>query len=99
MRLRVSQAAAVDLEGIWSYTVEHWSVEQADAYVNGILDALDDIVRAPAIGKDFGHVREGYFGLKVVAHIVFYRLDSNTKAVEIIRVLHGRMDLENRLSP
>lgn len=99
MRLRVSQAAAVDLEGIWSYTVEHWSVEQADAYLNGILDAFDDIVRDPAIGKDFGHVREGYLGLKVAAHIVFYRLESNAKAVEIMRVLHGRMDLENRLTP
>lgn len=99
MRMRISQAAAVDLEGIWSYTVEHWSVEQADTYLNGILDAFDAIVRDPEIGKDFGHVREGYLGLKVTSHIVFYRLDRGAHAVEIIRVLHGRMDLENRLTP
>ncbi len=99
MRLRVSQAAAVDLEGIWSYTVEHWSVEQADTYLNGILDAFDTIVRDPAIGMDFGHVREGYLGLKVGSHVVFYRLDLTANAIEIIRVLLGRMDLENRLTP
>ena len=97
--MRVSQAAAIDLEGIWSYTVEHWSVEQADTYLNGILDAFDAILRDPLIGKDFGHVREGYLGLKVASHIVFYRLDHAAKAIEIIRVLHGRMDLEHRLTP
>lgn len=99
MKLKVSQAAADDLEGIWSYTVEHWSVEQADTYLNGILDAFDDIVHDPTIGKEFGHVREGYLGLKIGSHIVFYRLDRSVHAVEIVRVLHGRMDLENRLNP
>lgn len=99
MKLKVRQAAAVDLEGIWSYTVEHWSVEQADTYLNVILDAFDAIVRDPAIGKEFGHVREGYLGLKVASHVVFYRLDRTANAIEIIRVLHGRMDLENRLDP
>lgn len=99
MKLKVSQAATVDLEGIWSYTVEHWSVEQADTYLNAILDAFEDIVHSPAIGKDFGHVREGYLGLKVASHIVFYRFDRDAQVIEIIRVLHGRMDLENRLTP
>lgn len=99
MKLMVRQAAAVDLEGLWSYTVEHWSVEQADTYLNGILDTFDAIVRDPAIGKDFGHVREGYLGFKVGSHVVFYRLDRTANAIEIIRVLHGRMDLENRLTP
>lgn len=99
MKLKVSQAAADDLEGIWSYTVDHWSVEQADRYVNLILDAFDNILQKPTTGKDFGHVREGYLGLKVGSHMIFYRLDHAANALEIIRVLHGRMDLENQLTP
>ena len=99
MKLKVGQAAADDLEGIWSYTVEHWSVEQVDNYLNGILDTFEDIVRDPMIGMAFGHVREGYLGLKVGSHIVFYRLDRTANAIGIIRVLHGRMDLVNRLTP
>ncbi|MBL7939707.1 MAG: type II toxin-antitoxin system RelE/ParE family toxin [Flavobacteriales bacterium] len=99
MILKVSQAAADDLEGIWLYTVDRWSEEQADTYLNGILDVFDEIVHDPTIGKDFGQVREGYLGLKVGSHIVFYRLDHAANALEIIRVLHGRMDLENRLEP
>ncbi len=99
MKLKVSRAAADDLEGIWRHTVEHWSVEQADHYVSLILDAFDLILRDPEAGKDYGHVREGYLGLKVGSHLVFYRWDQAGKAIEIIRVLHGRMDLENRLKP
>jgi toxin ParE1/3/4 len=99
MKLRVSHAAADDLEGIWRYTVEHWSVEQADRYLGLILEAFDQLVRDPGIGKDFGHVREGYLGLKAGSHLIFYLLDEVQRTIEIIRVLHGRMDLEGRLSP
>jgi toxin ParE1/3/4 len=97
MRLKVSQAAADDLQNVWSYTVEHWSVEQADRYLNLILDAFDNVAHDPTTGKDFGHVREGYRGLKVGSHILFYQVDH--EVIEIIRVLHGRMDLENQLDP
>ena len=99
MSLRVSQAAADDLKDIWLYTVEHWSVEQADRYLGVILDGFDDILHDPAIGRDFGPVREGYFGLKVGSHLIFYRLDGSSAAIEIVRVLHERMDVENRLKP
>ncbi len=99
MKLRVSQAASDDLEGIWLYTVEHWSVEQADRYINLILDGFDHVLHDPSAGKNFGHVREGYFGLKVGSHLIFYRHDRPANTIEIIRVLHGRMDLEERLNP
>ncbi|MCB0787648.1 MAG: type II toxin-antitoxin system RelE/ParE family toxin [Flavobacteriales bacterium] len=99
MTLKVSQAAADDLEGIWLYTVEHWSVEQADRYLSRILDTFHQILLAPGDGKDFGHVRSGYRAMKAGSHLIFYRSDEASGAVEIIRVLHGRMDLDNRLDP
>jgi toxin ParE1/3/4 len=99
MKLRVSQAAADDLKYIWLYTVEHWSVEQADRYVGLILDGFDDILRDPAVGRDLSPVRKGYLGLKVGSHLIFYRLDGSGATIEIIRVLHERMDVENRLKP
>lgn len=99
MKLKVSRAAADDLEGIWLYTVEHWSVEQADRYVSLILDAFDQLLRDPAAGKDYGHIRDGYLGMKAGSHLVFYKLNEADRTIEIIRVLHGRMDLGNRLSP
>lgn len=97
MKPKVSRAAADDLEDIWLYTIEHWSMEQADRYVTLIMDGFDMILNDPAAGKDFGHVREGYLGMNVGSHLIFYRLDEADHAVEIIRVLHERMDIENRL--
>ncbi|QQR88064.1 MAG: type II toxin-antitoxin system RelE/ParE family toxin [Flavobacteriales bacterium] len=99
MKLKVSRAAAEDLEGIWNYTVEHWSVEQADRYLHLILDAFDRVQGSLHKGKDFGHVRAGYYGEKAGSHLVFYRVNEAEQSIEIIRVLHGRMDLENRLAP
>ena len=99
MRLRVSQEAADDLENIWLYTVEHWSAEQADRYVRLLTGGFDLIRNDPTTGRDFGHVRKGYLGLTVGLHLIFYRLHEAGPTVEIIRVLHERMDIESRLRP
>jgi toxin ParE1/3/4 len=98
MKLKVSRAAADDLEGIWLYTVEHWSVEQADRYLNLLLDGFELVRNDPKRGRDFAHVRKGYWCLNVGAHLVFYRVNEADRAVEVVRVLHERMDIENRLS-
>ena len=42
------------------------------------------------------HVREGYRATKVNSHLIFYRVINET--VEIIRILHGQIDIENHLS-
>lgn len=46
---------------------------------------------------EFGHVRAGYKALNIGAHMIFYRLVDADHVVEVIRVLHERMDIENRL--
>lgn len=99
MELKVSQAAADDLESIWLYTIEHWSMEQADRYVNLILDGFDLIVNNPKDGRDFGHVRKGYFAANAGSHVIFYRTNEAVGEIEVVRVMHDRMDIENRLQP
>lgn len=43
------------------------------------------------------HIRKGYRASKVKSHLVFYKIcDENT--IEVIRILHQRMDIENRLN-
>ncbi|MGV9013354.1 MAG: type II toxin-antitoxin system RelE/ParE family toxin [Flavobacteriales bacterium] len=99
MKLKVSQAAADDLESIWLYTIEHWSMEQADRYLNLILDGFDLIVSDPKVGRDLSHVRKGYFAANAASHVIFYRTDKAAGEIEVVRVLHERMDIENRLQP
>lgn len=98
MGFKLSVKAAEDVETIWLYTVEKWSLEQADRYVNLILDEIEYLAENPQTGSDFSDVRKNYRCAKVKSHLVFYRQSDDNMDIEIIRVLHQRMDIENRLN-
>lgn len=98
MTYKISKAAQVDLENIWLYTFENWSTEQADRYYNLILDEIEYISESPSIGKDYNHIRKGYYRLKVKSHFIFYKVKLKENEIEIIRILHQLMDIENRLN-
>lgn len=40
MNYKISQEANRDIENIWVYTFKNWSLEQADRYLNLIIDEL-----------------------------------------------------------
>ncbi|HEY4876015.1 MAG TPA: type II toxin-antitoxin system RelE/ParE family toxin [Puia sp.] len=92
----ISKKAVSDLEEIWLYTVEKWSVEQADHYHVLIFDEIYYICKHSNSGKSMEHVRKGYRASKVKSHLIFYRVLNDI--IEVIRILHERMDIENRLS-
>ena len=46
MKFIISEKANEDIEKIWLYTYENWSLEQADRYYNLILDEIEFIVNA-----------------------------------------------------
>jgi toxin ParE1/3/4 len=92
----ISKNAVSDLEEIWLYTVEKWSVDQADRYYNLIFDEIHYICKNTNAGKPMEHARKGYRASKVKSHLIFYRIRNNT--IEVIRILHEQMDIENRLN-
>ena len=98
MKYLISHLASQDLEHIWLYTFENWSIEQADRYFNLIMDEIEYISNKPESGHDFGHVRKGYLRSRIKSHFIFYKINRKQKHVEIIRILHQRMDIENRLT-
>lgn len=97
MRYFISKKAAEDIENIWLYTLENWSIEQADRYYNLIMDEIEWLAENFESGKSMEFLRKGYRASKVKSHIIFYR-KSKANIVEIIRVLHQSMDVENRLN-
>ena len=92
----ISKLAAADLDEIWYYTVEKWSVEQANRYYNLIFEEIDYICEKPHYGKSIDNIRKGYRVSKVKSHLIFYKVVNDI--VEISRILHQQMDIENRLS-
>lgn len=98
MSYKISLKAAEDLEHIWLYSFENWSFEQADRYINLIFDEIEYLAANPKMGRDFSHIRGNYRCSKVKSHLIFYRQTSTSEDIEIIRILHQSMDIENRLT-
>ncbi len=98
MKYKISTEAQNDIEKIWLYTFETWSLEQADRYYNLIFDEIEFITKNPKSGKDYNDVRKDYYRSKVKSHYIFYKINQKKAEIEIIRILHQQMDIENRLS-
>ncbi len=86
MEYIISQEASRDIENIWFYTIEKWSIEQADRYFNLIMDEIEYLARNPKSGKDYSKVRKGYFRFQVKSHFVFYKISKKNEEIEIIRI-------------
>lgn len=93
---RISREAINDLNGIWKYTYEQWGITQADRYYNLIISEIKFIAAHPQSGKNVDFIREGYRSSKVNRHLIYYRI-SPQNIIEVIRILHEKMDIENRL--
>ena len=93
----ISEKALEDINNIWIYTAENWSVEQANRYYNLIIDEIEYIVENFDMAHDFEKIRNSYKYSKVKSHLIFFKIDK-TNEIEVVRVLHERMDIENRLA-
>ena len=95
-KYRISKQAIDDLNDIWVYTFHKWSKEQADRYYNLIIGEIEFIADNYLIGKSVEQTRENYRVTEIKSHLIFYRKVEN-EIVEIVRILHQRMDIKNRL--
>ena len=91
------QEAIDDLNDIWTYTFEEWSEKQADKYYAALEFACLQIGENPELGKEYDEINSNLFGLRTGKHIIFYQI-INKQEIEIIRILHERMDLKNRIN-
>ena len=98
MNYKISKQAEIDLENIWLYTFEEWSIEQADYYFDLIMDEIEYISKNPKSGKSYNEIRKEYFRSRVKSHFIFYRINFKEECIEIIRILHQQMDVESHIN-
>ena len=94
---KLTNKAVEDLSKIWDYTFELWSEKQADKYYLSIKIVCAKIGENPHLGKTYNEIRKGLLGFISGKHIIFYRI-VNENEIEVIRILHERMDLKNRIT-
>jgi toxin ParE1/3/4 len=95
-KIVLRQKAIDDLNSIWEYTFAEWSETQADKYYDMLRFSCLEIGKNPEIGKSYNSINKNLQGLHSGRHIIFYEV-INENEIEIIRILHERMDLKQRL--
>jgi len=93
---RISKQALEDIDKIWLYTLENWSLNQANHYYRLIYQEIEFIVEDFESGKDIGKIKAGYRQTKIKSHLIVYKM-ADDNVTEIVRVLHQMMDIPNRL--
>ena len=93
----LTNMAKADLKEIAKFTQNRWGREQRDLYLQMLDVSFHQLAANPLKGKDCSDIRVGYRKLIVGSHVIFFR-QTLTDTIEIVRVLHGHMDIETRIS-
>lgn len=94
-RVILSPRAKLDLSEIWDYTFLQWNVEQAEKYVRDLWSAMENAASDPTKSVDIGDVRRGYRKSRAGSHVIFFKFNDN--GIDVMRILHQRMDFERHL--
>ncbi len=92
----LTNKAVEDLSEIWAYTYEVWSENQADFYYELMIQTCGELANHPEKGRIYEAIQKDVLGFRIEKHIIFFRR-IHTNEIEILRILHERMDLKNRL--
>jgi len=94
MAHRVSRQAEADLDDVWYYiATESGAIEVADRFIDSLTYRFFLLANHPYMGRardeEFG---AGSRSFTVSDYVILYRVEG--KDVWILRVVHGRRDLE-----
>jgi toxin ParE1/3/4 len=96
-KIRLSRKAIADLDGIWDYTAQTWSEEQAVIYYRQISSAIQGLNHLPGfLERSYDVIKPGLFGFKVGHHILFYKKEKDG-SISVDRILHEKMDYQRHL--
>lgn len=87
---KLSNLAADDFEGIYTYTVQHFGVEQADSYTDSMETCLILLSSSPLMGHEYAEVKAGIRRFDHNQHAIFYRVRDSD--IFVLRILHQQME-------
>jgi toxin ParE1/3/4 len=97
MRLHLSRLALQDLAAIYDFTVGAWGKDQATKYVSQLWDSLEEIREAPERWRLRPDIYPNCRARACERHLIIYR--SHGGAVQISRILHGAMNIQEHIPP
>jgi len=91
----LSPRALDDLDDVWRYTAENWTLDQADSYIDGLVRMFDAIVAMPEIARERPEFSPPVHIHSHQSHLIVYLVKRDQ--VVILRVLGGRQNWQEIL--
>jgi toxin ParE1/3/4 len=96
MAHRLAPQARAELSSIWAYIVrESGNVAAADGIIDTITEHFYLLAQYPRMGRSRDDLRPGLRSFAVGEYVIVYTIEHED--VEILRVFHGRQDIERQL--
>lgn len=96
LSLNILPQADADLEEIWLYTANEWSIEQADSYIIGLHTTFSILCETPEIARERTEFTPPVRLHPSGQHHVIYRIEG--ASLSVIRILHNRRNWQTYLS-
>jgi len=93
---RLTVLAEEDFDAIGAYSVQVWGIDQAVRYLTSLDQTFTALAQGPGLGKDRSDLQPNLLSCPCNSHVIFFRRDKNNN-VEILRILHERMDFQLHL--
>ena len=90
-KFRKRRQADIDLDSIWSFIAAD-NVGAADKLIGRIGEAFEMLTANPLADRERVDLRRGLRSFAVRNYLIFYLPHSD--GVEVLRVMHGRQDID-----
>ena len=87
---RLTPKVFEDLDEVWRYTAENWTLDQADHYIDGLAQTFDMIASMPTLSRERIEFDPPVRIHHHQSHLVIYTIGNGQ--IDIVRILGGRHD-------
>ena len=87
---RLAPLALADLDDIWRFSAEKWSIEQADRYIDDLMRMFETIATMPTLARERSEFKPPIRIHVHESHLIVYVIAEDF--VQILRLLGGRQD-------
>lgn len=93
---RLRPRARQDIKQIYKTSKKDFGTIQADKYYRELFAAFRKLDERFDLGTDYSAVRQNIRGYRMKSHVIFYQRHDRTD-IDVIRILHKRMDYKRHL--
>ena len=94
MKVRISSTASRDLHRTYPYLADR-NPKAAEDFIRRINQKFEQLAELPFIGRQRSTLAPGLRSVLVGNHLIFYLVGTNI--ITIVRVIDGRMDIDEEL--